>query len=109
MLKCEPEFLDEDVEISESCKDIIRKLLQRDPEQRLGRRGAAEIKAHPFFSGIDWTSLYRNKAVFVPALQSEVDTTYFHERPVRPLPSLQCCYTSYCFCCFLCACAIKHG
>lgn len=33
----------------------MRALLQRDPSKRLGsRRGANDIKAHPFLRGIDW-------------------------------------------------------
>ena len=41
-------------------QDIIAQLLVRDPEKRLGSRaGAEEVKAHPFFSEIDW-GLLRN-------------------------------------------------
>lgn len=37
-----------------AAKDIISKLLDRRPEQRLGaNEGASEIKAHPFFDGVD--------------------------------------------------------
>ncbi|KAK1439711.1 hypothetical protein QVD17_05531 [Tagetes erecta] len=36
-------------------KDLIEKLLVKDPRERLGcARGAAEIKRHPFFDGIKW-------------------------------------------------------
>jgi hypothetical protein len=36
--------------------DLIVKLLNRDPRARLGAGpgDAEEIKAHPFFAGIDW-------------------------------------------------------
>lgn len=44
--------------ISEECKDLIKKLLVRDPKQRLGyKHGAADIKAHPFFANVDWETL----------------------------------------------------
>lgn len=34
---------------------LIRGLLTKDPRRRLGSaRGAAEIKAHPFFDGVNW-------------------------------------------------------
>ena len=54
-----PESVEEDM--SPECKDLIQQLLVRDPEQRLGARGATEIKLHPWFSmepnPIDWQKL----------------------------------------------------
>ena len=35
---------------------------------------AGEIKMHPWFHGVDWTSLARNKAAFVPVVDSDTDT-----------------------------------
>ncbi|KAL3632235.1 Serine/threonine-protein kinase wag1 [Castilleja foliolosa] len=36
-------------------RDLIRKLLVKDPRRRLGcARGATDIKRHPFFDGIKW-------------------------------------------------------
>ncbi|XP_008788354.2 serine/threonine-protein kinase D6PKL1 isoform X2 [Phoenix dactylifera] len=36
-------------------RDLIRGLLVKEPENRLGSvRGAAEIKQHPFFDGLNW-------------------------------------------------------
>jgi len=46
--------------IAESTKDIIDQLLDVNPDNRLGNRipgGYAELKAHPFFTGIDWDTL----------------------------------------------------
>ncbi|CAK8544037.1 unnamed protein product [Lathyrus sativus] len=41
--------------ISFEAKDLIRGLLVKEPENRLGsERGAAEIKKHPFFEGLNW-------------------------------------------------------
>ena len=38
-----------------AARDLIRGLLVKDPEKRLGyTRGASEIKQHPFFKGINW-------------------------------------------------------
>jgi len=42
----------------ETAKDLINKLLVVDPEQRLGAHGYQELKAHPFFNGINWESLH---------------------------------------------------
>jgi serum/glucocorticoid-regulated kinase 2 len=44
-----------------SAKDLLTKLLDRKPDQRLGARGASEIKAHPFFHSIDWRKLLQRK------------------------------------------------
>ncbi|KPM36147.1 Serine/threonine-protein kinase gad8 [Neonectria ditissima] len=42
-------------------KDLLMKLLNRDPAQRLGANGPTEIKAHPFFRAIDWRKLLERK------------------------------------------------
>lgn len=41
--------------VSSHGRDLIRRLLQKEPENRLGsEKGAAEIKQHPFFEGLNW-------------------------------------------------------
>ncbi|XP_047316568.1 serine/threonine-protein kinase D6PKL1-like [Impatiens glandulifera] len=41
--------------VSFEARDLIRGLLVKEPENRLGSvRGAAEIKQHPFFDGLNW-------------------------------------------------------
>ncbi|KAF0891915.1 hypothetical protein E2562_011306 [Oryza meyeriana var. granulata] len=41
--------------VSFHARDLIRGLLVKDPEYRLGStKGAAEIKRHPFFEGLNW-------------------------------------------------------
>lgn len=41
--------------ISYASRDLIRGLLVKEPQRRLGvKRGATEIKQHPFFEGINW-------------------------------------------------------
>ncbi|XP_047958784.1 serine/threonine-protein kinase D6PKL2 [Salvia hispanica] len=41
--------------ISFAAKDLIRGLLAKDPQKRLGsKRGATEIKQHPFFESVNW-------------------------------------------------------
>lgn len=68
--------------MSPECKDLVDRLLQLDPCDRFGHRGAGEIKLHPWFRGLDWTSLARTKAAFIPAVDSETDTSYFFDKPV---------------------------
>lgn len=39
----------------DEARDLIEKLLVKDPRKRLGcARGAQDIKRHPFFDGIKW-------------------------------------------------------
>ncbi|KAL3530414.1 hypothetical protein ACH5RR_009736 [Cinchona calisaya] len=41
--------------VSPHARDLIRRLLQKEPENRLGsEKGATEIKQHPFFEGLNW-------------------------------------------------------
>jgi serine/threonine protein kinase len=56
-----------------AAKDLLQKLLDRNPERRLGAGGAAEIKAHHFFAGIDWRKLLQRKyePSFKPSVVSD--------------------------------------
>lgn len=61
----------------DDAKDIIVRLLNHNPVDRLGAGGVHEVKEHIFFEGLDWDGLLRQKAEFVPHLQNEEDTSYF--------------------------------
>ncbi|XXG55471.1 hypothetical protein AAC387_Pa03g3134 [Persea americana] len=67
-------------EMSYEAQDLIDKLLTEDPNQRLGAKGASEVKQHLFFKDINWDTLARQKAAFVPASDSALDTSYFTSR-----------------------------
>jgi len=46
--------------VSEKAQDLILKLLEKDPKQRLGsKHGAEEVLSHPFFSEINMDLLLR--------------------------------------------------
>ncbi|XP_069024385.1 microtubule-associated serine/threonine-protein kinase 1-like isoform X1 [Embiotoca jacksoni] len=62
---------------------LISALLQTNPLVRLGTGGAFEVKQHSFFNELDWNSLLRQKAEFIPHLESEEDTSYFDTRSDR--------------------------
>ena len=47
--------------VSDDARNIITKLLEKDPGTRLGRKGLDEIKKHPFFSGINMEDLKKKK------------------------------------------------
>lgn len=65
-------------------RNLIEQLLEHDPSKRLGSLGGAyEIRTHSFCSCINWNSLLREKAEFVPVLESPDDTSYFDTRSDR--------------------------
>lgn len=52
------------------------------PEERMV---VDQIKAHPFFYGVDWATIRQIDAPFVPHLRSITDTSYF---PTDELPQV---------------------
>ncbi|XP_057256272.1 microtubule-associated serine/threonine-protein kinase 3 isoform X3 [Pezoporus wallicus] len=64
-------------------QDLITRLLRQCPLERLGTGGAHEVKHHSFFLHLDWNGLLRQKAEFIPQLESEDDTSYFDTRSER--------------------------
>ncbi|KAK2975849.1 hypothetical protein RJ640_022866, partial [Escallonia rubra] len=66
-------------EMSYDAHDFIDKLLIANPVQRLGATGAREVKKHPFFKDINWDTLARQKATFIPSAEA-LDTSYFESR-----------------------------
>lgn len=58
------------------------------PENRLGRNSAQEIKDHPFFAGVDWSSIRDIDAPFVPHLKSITDTSYFPTEDYNDVPDV---------------------
>jgi len=75
--------------LSEECRDLIAKLLVRDPANRLGSAisGSAltdieEIKAHKFFDGFDWKKLLEKQitATYTPVIDDDpTSTANFHD------------------------------
>lgn len=62
-----------DAKISSSATDLIYKLVC-DKEDRLN---VDEIKNHVFFNGIDWNSLRKQPAPWVPELSNDMDSRNF--------------------------------
>lgn len=65
-------------------------LLVRDPKARLGsgEQDANEVKAHPFFRGIDWTSLAAGKipSPWIPTVAGSLDTSLFDTEFTSMMP-----------------------
>ncbi|XP_060089090.1 microtubule-associated serine/threonine-protein kinase 3 [Heteronotia binoei] len=72
-----------DEQLPADAQDLITQLLRQCPLERLGTGGAHEVKQHPFFRGLDWNGLLRQKAEFIPQLEAEDDTSYFDTRLER--------------------------
>lgn len=65
-----------DPPVSGPAKDLIAGLLVKDPARRLGSTmGAAAIKHHPFFHGVNWALLRCTAPPFVPPPVSFRDTS----------------------------------
>jgi len=64
--------------VSNNCKSLIRKLLVKDENRRLGSRaGASDVKGHPFFRATQWALLRHMKPPMIPSSGREVDAVNF--------------------------------
>lgn len=79
--------------VSKSARDLLQKLLQKDPKKRL--QTVAELESHPFFSSINWTHLVEKKVKppFKPFMSGPVDLANFDPEFTQiPVPdSLNAC------------------
>ena len=72
--------------LSDDAKDIIKKLLNKNPNERLGNKNEIdEIKTHPFFSTIDFELIENKKipAPFIPNINDNKDVKYFEEEYIN--------------------------
>ena len=81
------------VSVSESAKDLIRKMLERNVDERLGSRGASEVKNAPFFSSLNLQKVLAKEYTpeFIPPKdKKEGDVRNFDEEftTEKPVDSL---------------------
>ena len=74
-----PEVGEREGEISKNGLDFMMRLLDPNPNHRLGTRGSKEVKTHPFFRDIQWSSLREDESPFIPQINDELDTQYFNQ------------------------------
>ncbi|XP_039654249.1 serine/threonine-protein kinase N1 isoform X4 [Perca fluviatilis] len=71
---------------------IMRRLLRRNPERRLGsgEKDAEEVKKQPFFRNVDWEALLQRKVPppFVPSIVGKEDVSNFDEEFTAEAPAL---------------------
>ena len=76
--------------MSGEAQDILSKLLERDPKERLGsgEGDADELKVHPFFRGSDWAELAKGtmSPPWVPTVAGSLDTSQFDEEFTGMVP-----------------------
>lgn len=67
--------------------DLLRRLIT-DADDRLGKNGVEEIKAHAFFNGFDWENVRKTVAPYQPTVTSEISNENFdhfeEEEPFHP-------------------------
>ena len=71
------------IQISYEAKDLIKKLLIKNQDLRLGsNQGFIDIKEHSFFKGFDFKALEEKKikAPFIPELKGSMDLTNFDSK-----------------------------
>ncbi|KAF8165464.1 hypothetical protein B0H34DRAFT_689303 [Crassisporium funariophilum] len=78
------EWHEEWIEFSQEARDFMKELMTLDPNERLGSGGADEVKAHPFFAGIDWEKVTTTEAAFIPQVSDPESTDYFDPRGAIP-------------------------
>lgn len=68
--------------VSRQAAMLISSLLNRSPNERLGANGGNEVRAHVFFSSIDWDALYRREVQppFLPCRNQDVVNTENFEK-----------------------------
>ncbi|KYQ90455.1 putative protein serine/threonine kinase [Tieghemostelium lacteum] len=77
ILNCKDNLhFDNGVKLSRDCKDLIQHLVC-ESKDRL--KTATDIKAHPFFKGVNWENIRKVKAPFIPELKSATDTSNFDD------------------------------
>ncbi|CAG5897395.1 unnamed protein product [Menidia menidia] len=71
---------------------IMRRLLRRNPERRLGsgEKDAEDVKKQPFFRGMDWEALLQRKVPppFVPTIAGKDDVSNFDTEFTAEPPAL---------------------
>ncbi|CAN0924403.1 Serine/threonine-protein kinase D6PKL2 [Linum grandiflorum] len=69
----------EGTSVSFAAKDLIRGLLVKDPQKRLGfKKGATEIKQHPFFETVNWALI---RSTQPPEVPKPVDMSILNPSP----------------------------
>lgn len=77
---------DSNCHVSHAARDLIRGLLVKEPHKRIAyKRGATEIKQHPFFDGVNWALI---RSATPPIIPETVDfSQYLSKQSVAATPA----------------------
>ncbi|KAJ6718194.1 FLIPPASE KINASE 1-RELATED [Salix purpurea] len=72
----------ENTQVSMAARDLIRGLLVKEPHKRIAyKRGATEIKQHPFFEGVNWALV---RSALPPHIPESVDFSQYASKEPAP-------------------------
>ncbi|KAK2654486.1 hypothetical protein Ddye_014342 [Dipteronia dyeriana] len=72
-------------QVSFVARDLIRGLLVKEPQKRIAyKRGATEIKQHPFFEGVNWALV---RCAMPPHVPEPVDFSLFASKETASAPA----------------------
>ncbi|KAK0595924.1 hypothetical protein LWI29_011101 [Acer saccharum] len=72
-------------QVSFVARDLIRGLLVKEPQKRIAyKRGATEIKQHPFFEGVNWALV---RCAMPPHIPEPVDFSLFASKETASAPA----------------------
>jgi len=72
----------ENPQVSMVARDLIRGLLVKEPHKRIAyKRGATEIKQHPFFEGVNWALV---RSALPPNIPEPVDFSQYASKEAPP-------------------------
>ena len=79
---------------SENCQSLLRALITKFPEDRLGSNGGAEeVKSHKFFEGVVWDDVVEKKGEVIPSRSVneniELPEDAILDKSEESLPSIQ--------------------
>ncbi|KAI0921554.1 serine/threonine protein kinase, AGC [Taiwanofungus camphoratus] len=66
--------------VSQACKDVVIRLLDKRESSRLGSKsGASEVKQHKWFAKINWGLLRNTQPPIVPTISNGIDAVNFRQ------------------------------
>ncbi|XVE48497.1 hypothetical protein DITRI_Ditri01bG0006500 [Diplodiscus trichospermus] len=77
--------------VEHHARDLISGLLNKDPNSRFGsKRGAADVKTHPFFKELNFALIRSLTPPAIPGLRRQSTTSYFHPKSEEQSTAFDC-------------------